>query len=122
MRKIIHISIPVVTLIVFVLIMLSGSYFKKQVIGTEQDFIAHIETIKSNVEKSQWEEAMKNTYILDDTWQEIIKKIQFSEERDQMNNIDINIARLKGAINANDKTNALLELAEAKMHWKNVGK
>lgn len=122
MRKIINISIPIVTLLVFALIMLSGSYFKKAVIGTEEDFLAYIDTIKSNIENSQWDEAMDNTYVLDDTWQKVIKKIQFSEERDQMNKIDVSIARLKGAIYANDKTNALVELYEAKMHWKNVGK
>lgn len=122
MRKFLYFFIPLFVLGIFVLIMLSGSYFKIRATGTSDDFVEHVEIIKANIEQGQWDKADENTNKLKDSWKRVSKKIQFSEERDEMNQIDRTIARLKGAIHANDKTSAIIELFEAKLLWENVGK
>ena len=50
------------------------------------------------------------------------KGIQFSSERDEINAFTMNVARLRGAIRAQDKAISLSELSEAFEHWKQLGK
>ena len=44
---------------------------------------------------------------IDFAWKKIIPRIQFSVERDEIYNISLNIARLRGSISAEDKTSTL---------------
>jgi hypothetical protein len=119
MRKFIINAIPITALALFILIMLSGHILKKTVgISIPQS----IDDIIEAVNNDSWDKAGN---ILDDfekAWDKVLIWIQFSSERDEINKINSCIARLKGAIAAKDKSNALMELHEAYNHWTNLGK
>lgn len=121
MRKFLIVAIPIVTLAIFICIMLSGSILKKTL--TKDDDVAQcINHMMQRVDKEDWEEASKGVEDLDKAWKKVMKRIQFSAERDEINYISTNIARLRGAIEAKDKSNALMELNAAYNHWKDIGK
>ena len=121
MKKFLAKGIPIITLVIFILIMLSGNYFKKP-IGKDDDMVGFIEVIIEDVNNENWEEADKSREKLEETWSKIVKRIQFSSERSEINELNANLARLKGAIMAKDKGLALVELNAAYEHWKGLGR
>ncbi len=121
MRRFLVISIPIILLTICVLIMLSGSFFKKPR-GDWDDVIKHIDTTTEAIMSDDWILAEENSNKLDTAWTAVTKRIQFSCERDEIHALGVSIARLKAAITAKDKTSALLELSEAEEHWDDLGK
>lgn len=121
MRKFLVISIPVVALVFFVLIMLSGSILKNS-FGKNDDIPKSIQLITQDIESENWESASEKTESLSDAWKTIVKRIQVSSERDEINSFDTSIARLRGAIMAKDKSASFMELNEAYEHWEGLGK
>lgn len=120
MRKFLVIAIPIVTLILFVLVMISGD-FLKQSLGVNDNIPQAIERVTQDVNNENWEAADKNTDYLSSAWEKVVKRVQFSSERNEINDFLINIARLRGAIQAQDKSSGLQELSEAYAHWRFLG-
>ncbi|AOR23710.1 DUF4363 family protein [Clostridium taeniosporum] len=121
MRKFLVITIPIVTLIFFVAIMLSGGILKKSLVENH-NIPESIQLIVQDVESENWENASDKVKLLSDTWEKIVKRIQFSSERDEINSFEASIARLTGAIMARDKSASLIELNEAYKHWDGLAK
>jgi len=121
MRRFIVITIPIVTLALFILIMLSDKFLKKS-LSNDDNIPVSIESIKAEIENDDWEEAGNKTQQLSNAWDKIVKRVQFSAEMDEINEFYKNLARLQGAIEAKDKSNAFMELNEAYEHWKNIGR
>lgn len=99
--------------------MLSGSFLKRP-FGENDDIPQAIEDIIQDVNTGEWEEVSKGTEELDRIWKKVIFRVQFSSEKDEINYLSTNIARLRGAILAEDKADALIELKEAYNHWKQL--
>jgi len=121
MRKLMIIVLPVIALVLFVMVMLSGD-FLKQSLGNDDNLPQSLETVMQDVNQGNWEAAKQNTENLNSVWDKLVTRVQYSSERDEINDLSINIARLKGAIQAQDKSIALTELSEAYEHWKGLGK
>jgi hypothetical protein len=121
MRKFIVSAIPIVTLVLFVCIMMSGSFLKRP-FGKNDDVQQTIEKMIEDVNNEAWDKVAVEVGDLDSAWRKVIKRIQFSEERDEINYLTSNIARLRGAVSAKDKSDALMELNDAYCHWKELGK
>jgi hypothetical protein len=120
MRKFIVIAIPIAALAIFVCIMISGSFLKKP-FGKNDNVAQTIEIIIEDVSNEAWDEVVVEVDELDRAWKKVKKRIQFSEERDEINFITSNIARLRGAVSAKDKSDALIELNDAYNHWIELG-
>lgn len=118
MRKFLVRAIPIVTIIIFVLVMnidiLYKKYFDKNNINNS------INQIISKVNDDKWAEANTNTDQLKESWKKVVRIIQFSAERGEIQSFDKNISRLQGAIVTKDKNNAIIELHEALEHWENI--
>lgn len=121
MRKFLVISIPIVTLVFFILVMLSGDVLKKS-FGSDDNIPQSIETLIQDVNNENWEAANKNTDNLSKAWDKVVNRVQYSSERNEINDFTISLARLRGAIQAEDKSGSLQELNEAYEHWKDLGK
>lgn len=115
------IAIPIVTLVFFVLIMLSGDILK-QSFGKDDNIPQSIETLIQDVNHGNWEAANQNIDNLDRVWDRVVKRVQYSAERNEIDALSINIARLRGAIQSKDKAIVLTELSEAYEHWQDLGK
>ncbi|MDP4126969.1 MAG: DUF4363 family protein [Bacillota bacterium] len=120
MRKFLVIAIPIVTLVLFVIVMLSGEILK-QPLGNDDNVLKSIETIIQDVDHENWEAAYQDTDNLKKVWNKVINRVQFSSERDEINALSMNIARVRGAIQAKDKSIVLTELNEASEHWRELG-
>lgn len=121
MRRFLIIAIPIVTLVFFVLVMLSGNVLKHS-LGSDDNIPQSIEIIIQDVNQGNWAAANQNTDKLDRVWDKVVRRVQFSSERNEINAFTVNIARLRGAIQAKDRSIVLTELSEAYEHWKGLGK
>lgn len=121
MRKFFVIFTPVVILAISIFIMLSCSFFKKPK-GDLDNIPKHIDIITEAVTSDNWLLAEQNMSELESGWETVIKRVQFSCERDEINALNVSIARLKASVTAKDKTSALIELSEAMQHWNDLGK
>ncbi|MHB8062122.1 MAG: DUF4363 family protein [Ruminiclostridium sp.] len=121
MRKFLIITIPTVTIVFFILIMLSGDFLKRP-LGKADDIPESIQLIINDIKSESWDAADEKTERLSKAWDKVVKRVQFSSERDEINALYVNIARLHGAIWAKDKSGSLEELCEAYEHWDQLGK
>ncbi|HZK53563.1 MAG TPA: DUF4363 family protein [Desulfosporosinus sp.] len=120
MRKFIVIALPIVTLVLFVLVMQSGDILKQPLVG-DDNVPQAIETVIQDINHENWEAATQNTENLKRAWDKVVNRVQFSGERNVIDALTVNIARLQGAVQAQDKATGLTELSEAYEHWKNLG-
>ncbi|HHU72397.1 MAG TPA: DUF4363 family protein [Clostridiales bacterium] len=121
MRRFLTIAIPIVTLALFICIMLSGSILKRP-LGKDDDVPQAIENLIQKINNDDWDKVNSEIDNLEKAWKKVIHRVQFSLERDEINDLSMNIARLRGAALAEDKGNSLTELLEAYNHWKEMGK
>lgn len=121
MRKFLVRAIPVVSIALFILIMISDNYLKYS-FTEDDDVVKYIELLMNDVNIESWDEANVRLIDLSNAWLKIVKRVQFSAERNEINDFDKSVARLRGAILAKDKTGAMMELSEAYEHWENLGK
>lgn len=121
MRKFLVISLPIVTIALFVLVMLSGNILKKP-LGNDDNIPNSIDILIENVNQENWEAANQNLENFNRVWVKVVKRVQFSSERNEINNFSTSLARLQGALQAKDKSSALQELHEAYEHWEDLGK
>jgi hypothetical protein len=121
LKKFLVIAIPIVTLAIFLMVMFSGNYLK-QPLGTDDNIPQAIEGIIKDIMNDKWDKVQEKTEKLESSWAKVVARVQFSVERDEINAFTSNMARLKGAILARDKSSALIELQDAYSHWNNLGK
>lgn len=122
MRSFVFYLIPVVTLAIFFAIMNGGIILKNSIGERDHHFLKYYNDIKNCINDEEWEEAIAYSKKLEDVWKKKIPWIQFSVERDQLNGIDVALARLMGFLEARDKAGALAELYEAKRYWDDLGR
>jgi len=121
MKKFISYAIPMLTLTAFVLLMLGGSYFKKPHSPSE-DVIAFVELSIKHAQVEKWDNLQQDIKNIEFAWKKIIPRIQFSVERDELYNISLNIASLKGSIASEDKSSTLIELNQIIENWEELTK
>jgi len=119
MRKWACYLIPIVSLIIFVVVMQGGLYFmcSRSVKGAVPQYINQVET---DLHAQRWDVAQEDLHGLDLAWKKVIPIIQFHAEMDAIDGIKENIARLNGSIEAQDLGLSLAELDELAEHWENL--
>lgn len=121
MKKFFVVAIPIVMLIMFILVMISDNLLKRP-FGTDDNVPGYTQAIMQDIAKEKWTEANENTEQLSKAWKKVVRRIQYSAEKGEMDALSASIARLRGAIEAQDKSGAFMELNEIYEHWKDVGK
>lgn len=121
MKKFIHYLIPIITLILFVVIMLSGEYLKKPR-NPSEDVIGFAKQAITHVISENWNETNKDLDNLENAWKKISPRIQFGVEIGEIYNINMNIAKIKGPVLAKDKSSTLALLYEIMKNWDELTK
>jgi hypothetical protein len=121
MGRFMIIALPITAIILFVLIMISGSWLKNS-LGQGKNIPDIIDGIGKDILAERWDETEKGISELENSWNRVLNRVQFSVERDEVNFFNSNLARLKGAVLARDKAGSLIELHEALDHFKGLGR
>lgn len=120
MRRFLVIAIPIAALALFIAIMLSGDYLKKP-LGKDDHIPQTVQNIIKSVQEDDWDGVERETKNLEAAWKKVVRRVQYSAERDEINSFTSNLARLRGAIIARDRSSALIEVSEAYQHWESLG-
>ncbi len=121
MKKSVRIIIPIILLGIFILAMTTGGLLKKPM-SDEDDLISFIEKTEKEVLNQDWKKASTHLSDAKKAWKKVVRRIQFSAERDEINELHKTLDRTRGFIEAKDKGGAMAELAEARNIWKELGK
>src|SRR5665648_1275473 len=97
MRKFMVIALPIVTLVLFVMVMLSSNILK-QPLGNDDNIPQSIETVVQDINHENWGAANQATENLNRVWDKVVTRVQFSAERNELDDLTMNIARLKGCL------------------------
>jgi len=122
LNKFVYYLIPILTIVVFFAIMNGGLILKNSIGERDHHFLKYYADLKTCIYEERWGQAIELNQKLKDAWEKKIPWIQYSVERDQINGIDMALARLTGYLEAKDKAGALAELYEAKRHWDDLGR
>jgi len=121
MKKFSPYILPVLGLCLFIAIMFSGKYLKEPLRPSE-DVMGFVKTAMQDTVNEKWDNVSIDINNIEKAWKKIVPRIQFSVERDEIYNIGINIARLKGANMTKDKSSILMELNEFMENWDELTK
>lgn len=121
MRKILAYAVPILILLIFMLIMHSGLFLKEPLNQTD-DFADYLDAVQDHVMAEQWAQAAANLRHLKNAWRQIINRVQFSVEKDEITRLSANLARMGGAITAQDQGGAMVEIGEAREFWYELGR
>lgn len=113
--------IPALTLAIFILLMNSGTFFKN-LSGPTAHLPEFFSLLQASIHREEWPEAADYLKKMQSAWRIVVPRIQFSEERDEINNFQHSLARMKGFVEARHKAGALAELRELEETWVNLGK
>ncbi|PKM78679.1 MAG: hypothetical protein CVU90_01385 [Firmicutes bacterium HGW-Firmicutes-15] len=119
MRKWISYVVPIVTLVIFILIMQGGYYYITSM-SDKNTIPQYISIVENDVKADRWDNAKEDLNNLDLAWKKAIPKVQFHAEMDAIDGIKENLARLSGSIDAKDLGLSLAELRELAEHWENL--
>lgn len=112
--------LPAVTLGFFVLLMNSGTFFKHY--GVADPVPPYFQRLPTLIIQGKWQEAAENVDKLEAAWCQVVRRLQFSEERDEINNFRHSLARLKGYVAAGETGGALAALNELAETWVDLGR
>lgn len=119
MNRTIGYLIPFLVIIIFAVLLNSGSILKKP-LGQDDDVVRQLGIIKQAVLAEKWEEATIKTNELERIWQRITFRAQFSVEKDGILGFEKSLYRLKSFIDAKNVAGALAEIGEAEFHFKDL--
>lgn len=112
--------IPVAILSVSIVMMLSGQWLKHS-IGKEDDVIKGMTMLEQAVKEEDWDAAANHVEVIDSAWRQVVKRIQFSVERERIREVDAAIVRLKAAVSVQDEKKVIEEVEFFYMIWDTLG-
>ncbi|GAA5417814.1 hypothetical protein Pryu01_02890 [Paraliobacillus ryukyuensis] len=113
--------IPLCTLALFIFVMNSGSLLK-QPLSKEDQLYESIYQIETNVKEKAWKKANKNINYAEAAWKKIVRRIQFSVEKEYIIDLNGTLSRIKGGIAARDDKAIMEEVYYFYELWHNLAK
>ncbi|WP_342551312.1 DUF4363 family protein [Paenibacillus sp. FSL R7-0652] len=113
-------TIPIVMLLMFIMVMVSGPLLKKP-FGTQDRLLDSIQLLEKQVQNKQWTPAKTQIDYAMKAWDRIVNRIQFSVERESIYDILGALARIKGGITARDDQAIMEEIYYFYALWDNLG-
>lgn len=120
MVKIKRSIIPLLALVIFIIIMTTGSILKQSFHKNDR-VMHHLSQLSTEVKNNNWMEAHHRLSFVEEAWEHVVSRIQFSSERNEINHFKLNLERVRGFIQAKDKPGVLSNLAEMKLIWNELG-
>lgn len=120
MKRAALISIPVLTIVLFVFVMNSGFLFLKP---GGYDLQAHLGKIRKDVLNGDWQSVENEMGRLEYMFgRKILPFVQFSVEKSELQEMEQSIWHIKGCIDSQDRNMALIYLRELEYVWKNLNR
>ncbi len=120
-QKYLAYMVPLLILVIFLLVMTSGSYLKVN-LESGKEVVSALSELELLVTNQAWEQAGAKVSSLDASWRKIGPLLQISSEEDDIKQFTQGIARLRGYIGGQDAGSALAEIELLKLIWTRLGR
>lgn len=120
-KKLLVYLISILSLIIFTLILTSGSYLKQTLPAGKQIETTFLQLEELTLNES-WSEAEAKVKLLDQSWNDIAPKLQISSEDDDIKHFSESIKRLEGYLKGKDSSLVLAEIGSLRFVWERLGK
>lgn len=121
LKKFLLFLIPLLTLVLFILIMNSGSLLKKP-LGEDDRLYETIQQIEADVKEKNWDKANNKINYAETAWKKIVRRIQFSVEKEYIFQINETLSRIKGGIKVKDDKAIIEEIYYFYELWDKLAK
>ncbi len=111
--------LPGLVLVFFALVM-NGEKLYGYFVPDEQSFSACALRLENDLAGQNWEAAAEDLRQLRASWRTACRHLQLAAERDKMEELDENMARLEALIRMRDPAGALSELLAAENNWMHI--
>jgi len=105
----------------FLAVMTSGPLLKRPT-GPADDVSGLVSILEAQVLEEQWAPASDTGQQLQQAWELVARRIQFSTDREIMRRFGEDLARLQGAIISHDRQGALAQISALRYLWQQLGK
>ena len=112
--------IPGLLLLLFALLM-NGTSFLQRPTSAADDFAGISTRLTACIQNNDWETARITAGELRTAWQTLRSRLQLAAEKDKLEELDENMARLMALVETEDPQ-ALAELYAAADHWQNISR
>ena len=119
-QKVFLIVLPTFIIILSILTMTSGA-FLKQSFGENDKVMDTAKTLEQQLEKRNWQQAKNDVSDMLHAWDQVVSRVQFSVEREMINQITETLYKLKGSIFAEDYSAAMQQLHYFYILWEQMG-
>lgn len=119
MKKTMTFIITSLILLVFIFIMNSG-WLMKQSFSNSDNVPILLDKLEKDIIENNWKQALIDIDDLESAWKEVEKRVQFSIERDDIEGINLSIARLKGSIRGENRSECFIGWQELNSYWDNL--
>lgn len=101
---------------------MGSGFFLKKPFSNHDDVIDKVKQVERLVKAEAWNEAEKECDEGILAWEKVKNRIQFSVERGFLEQIDYDLAELKGSIIAQDPKNVIITSEKIVILWNELGK
>lgn len=112
-------GVPVVILAASVLVMTSGGWLKQPLRG-DDDVLGLVREMEQLAKGENWEGAWAKSVAANEAWHHVVNRIQFSVEREMILEISGSLAKMQGAVQAEDASAMLQEVYYFYDLWSNL--
>ena len=121
MKKWLIILLSSMIIILTIAIFGSGAFLKNPM-TEDDDVIQAISKLEIEAKNENWENADHQLERAINAWNKIKNRIQFSVERTFLDDVDNELATIKGAIRAKDLSMLIISVEKIKFLWTILGK
>ncbi|MBD7937776.1 DUF4363 family protein [Cytobacillus sp. Sa5YUA1] len=113
--------IPFLILAIFIFTMKSGDFLKQPLVDGD-DVIGMLSLVEQSIQEGDWKSAKKQINQAKEGFLTVQKRVQFSVEKNELNQIGTSLNRAIGFIDVHDQGGAKAEIEEIKFAWEGLGK
>ncbi|WP_053220296.1 DUF4363 family protein [Virgibacillus senegalensis] len=121
MKKFLLYFIPLLTLAVFIAVMNSGA-FLKQPIGKDDRLYESIQNLEADIKDKNWKKAKSEAIYMEKAWDKVVRRIQYSVEKEHILEIDGTISRIRGGVEAKDDQSVMEEIYYYYGQWEQLAR
>lgn len=112
---------PILIIAISIFIMTSGNWIKHS-FGEGDKVYETVQSIEKKVKAGQWEGAASDMEYLQKAWHRVVNRIQFSVEREMINQMTEVLYSLKGSIEAEDYPSTQQHISYFEVLWDEMGR
>lgn len=113
--------LPLLILAIFIFTMKSGDFLKQPLVDGD-DVIGTLALVEQSIHEGDWQAAKEQIQQAREGFITVQRRVQFSVEKNELNEIGSSLNRAIGFIDVHDEGGARAEIEEIKFAWEGLGK